>query len=95
MQERQSSELRERDEEIARLKEMLAEAQATPEPQGDDDSGQLREENERLAKQLKMLHGEYESKLERLNSRIRELSGASASRTTVAADSDRKGFFRR
>jgi twitching motility protein PilT len=95
LQERQSSDLQERDEEIARLKEMLSEAQSAPEPTDNGETTKLREENSRLAKQLKLLHSEFESKLERLNSRIRELSGAGTTRTPAAADSERKGFFRR
>jgi len=95
LQEGQSTALQERDEEIARLKEMLAEAQDATGPEANGDTAQLREENERLAKQLTRLHSEFESKLERLNGRIRELSGAGAARNPVAADADRKGFFRR
>jgi twitching motility protein PilT len=95
LQEHQSEALQERDEEIGRLKEMLAEAQTTAEAEGNGESAGLREENERLGKQLQHLQKEYESKLERLNSRIRELSGAAAARTTAPADPERKGFFRR
>jgi predicted nuclease with TOPRIM domain len=95
LQEHQSDALQERDEEIGRLKEMLAEARATPESDGNGESVGLREENERLSKQLQHLQKEYESKLERLNSRIRELSGAATARTTAPVDPERKGFFRR
>jgi len=95
LQEHQSEALQERDEEIGQLKEMLAEAQATPESEGNGESVGLREENERLSKQLQHLQKEYESKLERLNSRIRELSGAATARSPAPADPERKGFFRR
>ena len=54
----------------------------------------LTAENARLTKQIGRLKQEYDAKIDRLNTRIRELSG-SAGAVPVGADSSRKGFFRR
>ena len=51
------------------------------------------QESESLS-EVKLVRQEYDSKIERLNSRIKELSGAAA--PTAHAEPDRKGgFFRR
>jgi twitching motility protein PilT len=92
-QERHANELAERDEQITRLNAELA--QQAPEENGDgNELEHLREENERLARQGQLLRDEYEAKIERLNARIRELSGPAA-RTPAPAEPERKGFFRR
>jgi hypothetical protein len=93
-QERHSADLAEREEEITRLRTELAQ-RTEPEPVADADSDRLREDNERLNRQLQLIRGEYEGKIERLNARIRELSGPNGGRTPVAAEPERKGFFRR
>ena len=61
---------------------------------GDGALEKLRSENERLAKQAQLVRQEYEAKIERLNARIRELSG-SAPAGAGAAEGEKKGFFRR
>jgi twitching motility protein PilT len=92
-QERHQADLAEKDEEIARLREM-----SSQEPQAAPDSGeaaQLREERNRLSQQIQRVRQEYEAKIERLNARIRELSAGSGERPVAATDSERRGFFRR
>ena len=92
---RGASELTERDQEIARLKEQLAQRMQA-ENTGQGQAGQAREENERLGKQIQHLREEYEAKIDRLNTRIRELSGGSGRAPAVAAETgERRGFFRR
>ena len=93
LQERQSSDLAERDAEIARLKEQLTQQVQA----GSAENGQLQQlqqENERLTRQMQLLRKEYEAKIERLGARVRELSG-SAGQVPVVAEPERKGFFRR
>ena len=46
------------------------------------------EDTQRLIQQLQSIRGEYDSKIERLNARIRELSGGAA-RTPAAAEPER------
>jgi twitching motility protein PilT len=94
-QERHGTDLSERDEEIARLRAELAHKVEPQAAVGDDEQGQLREENERLSRQLQLVRGEYESKIERLNARIHELSATPAAAAPVPAEPERKGFFRR
>jgi twitching motility protein PilT len=92
LQERHSTELIERDNEIAQLRSQLATLQTS----GGSASDQFTQENERLNKQLTVVRQEYEAKIERLNIRIRELSGTAGERQPVAAESaEKKGFFRR
>ena len=94
LQERQGEGVRERDDEIARLRAELA-AHSTASFSAEIE--QLRVENERLGKQLQLLRQEYEGKIERLNARVRELSGGAAPQPVPhqGAEGDRKGFFRR
>ena len=91
IQERHSMELAERDAEISRLKEQLSREIDVPQ----SDGGELAEENQRLGKQLGLMKQEYGAKIDRLNARVRELSGASGNVTAPAEPADRKGFFRR
>jgi hypothetical protein len=91
LQEGQSAVLTERDAEIAHLKAELARQAASG---IDSDNERLREENDRLNRQVQLVREEYEAKIERLNARIRELSDASGTRPMVA-EPERKGFFRR
>jgi twitching motility protein PilT len=93
VQEHHAAELAERDDEIARLR---AEAMQHTEQETEEDGevARLREENERLTRQLQLVRKDYDAKVERLNARIRELSGNSG-RATAAPEPERKGFFRR
>ena len=94
LQERHSAELIERDNEITELRSQLAKTQMTQ--AGGSESERFTQETERLNKQLMVVRQEYEAKIERLNSRIRELSGNIGERHTVAAEGgEKKGFFRR
>ena len=54
------------------------------------------EENEKLEKQMQRLRQEAAAKIERLNGRIRELTGSSGTSGPVQTEPDAKrGFFRR
>jgi twitching motility protein PilT len=90
--ERHSTDLSERDAEIVRLR-ADTERQAA-QLAGGGELEKMRSEAERLTRQLEHLRQEYEAKIDRLNARIRDLSGSTGQ---VAADPDqgRKGFFRR
>jgi len=92
LQERHTVELTERDDEIADLRSQLAKLQAN----GGSVSDPFVQENERLNKQLAVVRQEYDAKIDRLNTRIRELGGASVEPQPVATGSgEKKGFFRR
>jgi len=93
-QERVSSDLSEKDQEIARLQEDLAqERDQTSEGNGESDL--LREENARLGRQIQLMRAEYEAKVERLNARVKELSTMAPTRPAEPAAAEKKGFFRR
>jgi hypothetical protein len=93
LQERQGADVKERDEEIARLRDELSRRNPNA---ANDEMDHLRSENERLGKQLQLVRQEYEAKIERLNARVREISGgATPQAVATAAEGDRKGFFRR
>jgi twitching motility protein PilT len=95
LQERHTAELTERDNEITGLRSKVAELQLA-QSSGGSESERFTQETERLNKQLAVLRQEYEAKIERLNSRVRELSGSAGERQPVAAEtSAKKGFFRR
>jgi twitching motility protein PilT len=91
--ERHASELAERDDEITRLREDLAQL-TQQESEGNGEVDKLNEENERLNRQIQLLRGDYEAKVDRLNARIRELSGGAVKSAPQPA-AERKGFFRR
>jgi len=93
LQEKHRQDVSERDDEIRRLRSELAQhAPAAPNAETDH----LRAENDRLAKQIQLVRQEYEAKVERMNARLREVSGGAPSvAAPVGAEGDRKGFFRR
>jgi twitching motility protein PilT len=94
MQERVGSELAEKDDEIRRLREEIATRDAGGAAAGGEMEA-MRGENERLAKQIQLLRQDYEAKIERLNARVKELSGAAAGTATAAPRDAGSGFFRR
>jgi DNA repair exonuclease SbcCD ATPase subunit len=97
LEETSRQQLREREEEIQRLRDELAShdgAATEHEPAVE----QLRNENERLNGQISVIRQEYEAKIERLNARIKDLSGGSSPPSIPAArapEESRRGFFRR
>jgi twitching motility protein PilT len=90
--ERHAGELAERDRELEHLRAELERQQAAL--AGGGELEQMRAEVERLTRQLDHLRQEYEAKIDRLNARIRELSGPAA-QGAVEPETTRKGFFRR
>jgi twitching motility protein PilT len=95
MQERTGREFREKDEEIARLREELR-------ARSDTSAGagalvdQLRGEVDRLNRQIQLVRQEYEARLERVNARVKELTSAGPVAAGGPPEPDRKGgFFRR
>jgi len=92
-QERHRQDLADKDEEIARLREAVSQASAENAPAADTD--QLRQVQERLNQQVQRIRQEYEAKIERLNSRIRDLSNSTARPAAPAAEPERRGFFKR
>ena len=96
LQERHQAEISERDQEIQQLRSQLADTMASAE-NGGSESSQLGEENERLNRQLTLVRQEYEAKIERLSSRVRELGGSGARQPVAAETAEKKGggFFRR
>jgi len=95
-EERQRGELAEREAEIARLQQQVY-AQQSAGSGVSDEVAKVRAEHDRMAQQLQLVRQEYETKIERLNARIRELSGTAArpAATAAAAEPERRGFFRR
>jgi twitching motility protein PilT len=95
LQKRHREEVGARDREIAELREQLRalSGQAQPAAAGDARVEQLESDNRRLAEQIQRSQAEYEGKIERLTSRIREL-GAKAGVEPAAAAKNR-GFFGR
>jgi twitching motility protein PilT len=100
LEERTRRELVERDEEIERLRQQVDAIGTTHDngATGSAETERLQSENERLSGQIQLIRNEYESKIERLNGRIKELSGGTPAATTAASkavDEPRRGFFRR
>ncbi len=94
LQEKMGSELNERDEEIRRLNDQVTELTAAPDRRGK--TGDLQEENDRLNHQIQLVRQEYDAKIERLNARIRDLSGTvTPGAGRPAPEPERKGFFKR
>lgn len=100
LEERSRRDLVERDEEIERLRQQVDSISATDGGAGADpaEAQRLQSENERLSGQIQLIRREYESKIERLNGRIKELSGGagpSPAAASKAGEETRRGFFRR
>ncbi len=94
-EERHRGELTEREAEIARLEQQVR-SQQTEGSGTSDEAARVQAEHDRMAQQLQLVRQEYEAKIERLNARIRELSGnAARPAQPAAAESERRGFFRR
>ena len=93
-EERQRTENAEREAEIQRLS-----AELTQHTEGATAAGgavqQVKEEAERLNRQIEVMRQEYEAKIERLNARIRELTSTPNAAPAPADPASRKGFFRR
>jgi polyhydroxyalkanoate synthesis regulator phasin len=91
LQERYRQDVRDRDQEILRLKaEHVHEDPRNAMAEVDA----LRAEIERLGKQAQLLRQEYEAKIERLNARLRDQAHPTASASAPAPETG-KGFFRR
>ncbi len=91
LQERHSQDIRDRDEEIQRLR---AEQQRFEPREAGAETDGLRAEIERLTKQAQLMRQEYEAKLERLNARLREHPQGTMPAPAGGAEAG-KGFFRR
>jgi twitching motility protein PilT len=92
-EERHKAVLAEHESELERLRVEL-EQHASAESGSGGEMEQLTAENERLTRQIELIRQEYEAKIERLNARLREMSGASPA-AAGTPESQRKGFFRR
>jgi twitching motility protein PilT len=90
LQDRHRQDLRDRDQEIERLRDEL---KGLSPDSALDASEALRGEVERLGKQVQLLRQEYEAKIERLNARLREQPQAAP--VASGAPETGKGFFRR
>jgi twitching motility protein PilT len=91
LQERHSQDIRDRDEEIQRLR---AEAQRFDPREAGAETDGLRAEVERLTKQAQLMRQEYEAKIERLNARLREHPQGTVPAPAGGPETG-KGFFRR
>jgi len=92
LQARHAEEIAARDSEIRRLRDEV------PDPAQPDSSeaDALRAENERLADQIKVCREEYESKIERLNARLKSTQAKRAAGAPAPQETAKKGgFFRR
>jgi twitching motility protein PilT len=97
LQEKMRAELADRDEQIENLRTELSMATGNgSETNRGGDAGRLQGENDRLNSQMQLIRQEYDAKIDRLNSRIKDLSGgASGPAIPQPPETDRKGFFRR
>jgi twitching motility protein PilT len=91
LQERHRQDVKERDDEIQRLKSEHSRMEAR---ETGAEAEALRAEVERLGKQAQLLRQEYEAKIERLNARLRETAPSATPAPAGSAEAG-KGFFRR
>ncbi len=91
LQERHTSDINEREMEIVRLRAQIASQEPTAEEEAE--VARLRAENQRLGEQIQATRDEYESKLERMNTRIRDLTSKAAKEEPQQPE--RRGLFRR
>ena len=93
LHERHQQEIKDRDEEIQRLR---TETQRVEVQETSSEVDGLRAEVERLTKQTQQMRQEYEAKLERVNARMREQPHAGAAAPSGGGDPNKSGgFFRR
>jgi predicted nuclease with TOPRIM domain len=92
LQERHTNEINEREMEIARLRAEMASQEPTAEENAE--VARLRAENTSLGKQIQAARIEYEGKLERMNTRVRELTSRAAKEEAPPPE-QRRGLFRR
>lgn len=85
-----NEEIAARDRVIADLREQIGQASAAPRS-GEQDTD-LRSKNEQLTQQFKASREEYESKVKRLETRVKELT---AKASEPAPEPPRRGLFRR
>jgi len=91
LQARHSEEIGGRDLEISELRRQLGRLGG----QGQEQLDALRQENARLAEQIQVLRKEYETKLERATSRLKDLQVRSASEADATLEAKKRGFFGR
>jgi twitching motility protein PilT len=91
LQERHGQDIKDRDDEIQRLRADLLRHTARD---AGSESDALRAEVDRLTKQAQLLRQEYEAKIERLNARLRE-APQGAMPAPAGPTEPGKGFFRR
>jgi len=85
-----NEEIAARDRVIVDLREQIGQASAAP--RGGEQDTDLRSKNEQLTQQFKASREEYESKVKRLETRVKELT---AKASEPAPESPRRGLFRR
>jgi hypothetical protein len=91
LQDRYRQDVKDRDEEIARLRGEQFRLEAR---ESGAETETLRAEVERLGKQAQLIRQEYEAKIERLNARLREHPPVATPAAAGGPESS-KGFFRR
>jgi len=91
LQDRHRQDVKDRDEEIARLRSEQFRMEAR---ESGAETETLRAEVERLGKQAQLIRQEYEAKIERMNARLREHPPVATSAASGGTETS-KGFFRR
>jgi hypothetical protein len=91
LQDRHRQDVKDRDEEIARLKSEQLRFEAR---ESGAETDTLHAEVARLSKQAQLIRQEYEAKIERLNARLREHPQSAMSAPALGPEAG-KGFFRR
>jgi twitching motility protein PilT len=91
MQAQHADEIALRDQEIAALRTQLENLSG----QGAEELTTLKQDNTRLAEQIKTCRAEYEAKIERLTARVKDLqSRAASSKSESSTEPKKRGFFR-